>query len=69
MNLYRVYNGYTGFSAVYVLATAASEQDAVDLARPVFKREQPNNPGYSEKLDAELVFTDVTKAQCSDVTD
>ena len=35
MNLYRVYNGYTGFSAVHVLATAASEQDAVDLARPV----------------------------------
>lgn len=69
MNLYRVYNGYTGFSAVHVLATAASKQDAVDLVRPVFKREQPNNPRYSENLDAELVFTDVTKAQCSDVTD
>ncbi len=69
MNLYRVYNGYTGFSAVHVLVTAASEQDAVDLARPVFKREQPDNPGFSANLDAELVFTDVTKAQCSDVTD
>jgi len=69
MNLYRVYNGYTGFSAVHVLATAASEQDAVVLARPVFEREQPENPGYSANLDAELVLTDVTKAQCSDVTD
>jgi hypothetical protein len=69
MNLYRVYNGYTGFSAVHTLVTAECEQGAVDLARPVFKREQANNPGYSEKLDAELVFTDVTKAQCSDVMD
>lgn len=36
---------------------------------PVSEREQPENPGYSANLDAELVLTDVTKAQCSDVTD
>ena len=59
MNLYRIYNGFTGFDAVHALACAQTEQEAIELARPMFVKEQPSNPHYSEHLTAELVLTDV----------
>ncbi len=67
MNLYRIYNGFTGFDAVHALACAQTEQEAIELARPMFAKEQPSNPHYSEHLTAELVLTDVSRAQCSEV--
>lgn len=67
MKLYCVYNGYTGFDAVRVLVVAADEQRAIELARQTFAREQPNNPNYSANLTAELLFADLTNAQCSEV--
>lgn len=67
MKLYRVYNGYTGFDAVHVLAVASDEQHAIEQARQMFAREQPNNPNYSANLTAELIFSDLTNAQCSEV--
>lgn len=67
MNLYRIYNGFTGFDAVHALACAQTEQEAIELARPMFVKEQPSNPRYSEHLTAELVLTDVSRAQCSEV--
>ena len=67
MNLYRIYNGFTGFDAVHALACAQTEQEAIELARPMFAKEQPSNPHYSEHLTAELVLTDVSRAQCSPV--
>ena len=33
MNLYRVYNGYTGFDAVHVLVSARDDSEALSLAR------------------------------------
>jgi len=67
MNLYRVYNGYTGFDAVHVLVSARDDIEALSLARQVFSRQEPQNPSYSAKLEAELVLTDLTQAQCSEV--
>ena len=42
MNLYRIYNGFTGFDAVHALACAQTEQEAIELARPMFVKEQPS---------------------------
>jgi hypothetical protein len=39
MKLFRVYNGYTGFSQVYVLVIAESEERALEIATETFKKE------------------------------
>lgn len=69
MNLYRVYNGFMGFDAIHALACAKTEQEAVELARPMFAKAQPDNPSYSANLTAELVLSDTSKAQCSEIDD
>ena len=65
-NLYRVYNGYTGFDAVHVLVIANCESLAIDMAREAYRAECPD-PRYWETLSAELIFNDTSKLQCSEV--
>lgn len=68
MNLYRVFNGYTGFTDVSLMATAESEERAIQIAKPVFKNAD-NREGYSTNLKAELVFCDCSIEHCSEPKD
>jgi len=68
MNLYRVYNGFCGFTDVSSLVIAESEPRAIEIARPVFSKAD-KRPEYSKNLTAELVFADCSNEQVSEPND
>lgn len=61
MNLYEVTNGYIGESYVRVYAWAASEMQAEEMARAIFKADEEKKhnprPHVWEQLHVELLFS------------
>lgn len=59
MNLYEVRNGYIGESYVRVYIWCRSEAEAVEMARSQFAAERTylDEPEYSERLTAHLLFS------------
>ena len=70
MNLYKVYNGYTGFSAVHVIVLADNNNRAVELASEAFKKEGEGKykKSYWSNLEAELLAENI-KEYVSEVTE
>ena len=70
MNLYKVYNGYTGFSAVHVIVVADSESRAKELASSAFKKdgERAYKQSYWTNLEVELLLESI-KEYVSEVTE
>ncbi|MHB9110624.1 MAG: hypothetical protein ACYDCO_26530 [Armatimonadota bacterium] len=73
MKLYRIYNGYTGDSAVHVLVVAESKERALELAAERFKQESESrlNPypsRYWQNLTAEFLC-ECSAEYASDVCD
>ncbi len=78
--LWRVTNGYVGYSTVHVLVVAETEERAKALAAQRYKQDSdemarkgytPYPPGYYDirKMQAELLCDDLTHEWVSDVFD
>lgn len=55
MKVFAVYNGYTAWSAVYVLVTAEDEERAIAVAEKAFK-EDARNKTYKQDLKRAIRF-------------
>jgi hypothetical protein len=71
MNLYRVYNGYTGFVDVSCLVTAPTKDIALTLAEQSYKetREYRKNKDYAAHLKADLIFENCNEMHCTEPED
>jgi hypothetical protein len=68
MNLYRVYNGYTGNSNINILIVADNSELAEIIAKEKFKRESNEyGENYYNNLSVDLIFEDLSKAHQGDI--
>lgn len=62
MKLFRVYNGYMGFSSISVVVLAETEERAIELAREDFKKNKGiHGKGYYKDLTVEELSEDTSK--------
>lgn len=62
MKLFRVYNGFMGFSAISIAVLAETEERAITLAKEEFKKNKGRHgKSYYEDLNAEELFEDTSK--------
>lgn len=69
MQLFKVYNGFVGFSDTRCYVVAETEGRALELAREKFEAENPDYEGYYTDLSAEVIFTDCSVENVSAVMD
>lgn len=66
MNLYRVYTGYEGNSAIYYLVTAETPEFAeLEVIRKALK----DKAQFKLPMEVELLFDDLTVANVSEVNE
>jgi hypothetical protein len=66
MNLYRVYTGYEGNSAIYYLVTAETPEYAELVA---IKKATEDEAEFRLPMNAELIFDDLAKTNISEVSE
>lgn len=70
--LYKVYNGYVGFSDIFVLTIANCEKVAIELAYKVYEKRYPcecQNFKKYNTLSAELLCDNFQKEWVSEVSE
>lgn len=58
MNVYKIYNGYTGFSAIHVIVVAPNIETALILAKDAFfnhEQARVHGENYWKNLQAEVL--------------
>lgn len=68
INLYLVRSEIEGLSPVCCLVLAETMARALELARCIFKAENPEFPDYYNNLQSEVVFRGCSKEQVSDIS-
>lgn len=66
MNLYRVYTGYEGNSAIHYLITAETPEFAEFVA---YKKAAKDKVQFKLPMEVELVFDDLTITNVSEVSE